>query len=66
MGLLLLLLLEGNDGEGVVAGAFCRRMSVSRKSSMSPSLGSERSLSDTSSIRGCDIVGGWMDGWMDG
>ena len=47
----------GCDGAAVVVeGTLARRMSDSTKSSMSPSLGSDRSLSDTSSTRGCDMV----------
>lgn len=46
------------EEEPVKAGleGFTRRMSVSSKSEMLPSEGSDRSLSDTSSTLGCDIA----------
>lgn len=64
---------EEEDGGGcdgvvvlVVEGTLARRMSDSTKSSMSPSLGSDRSLSDTSSTRGCDMVPWGLLGYRSG
>lgn len=66
---------EGMEGGGAVddddagwSAGMRRMMSESMKSSMSPSSGSEAmsgSLSDTSSTRGCDMVGGSLARFRD-